>query len=151
HPPAAEPVRLRGAGRQEPGAGPAPALRPGPDPGVAVAVAAPHRGPLMAAYGSLTATLNLRGAGDRADIVEIREPDRPPRRFTVDDLVEVGRRRRLPPGMVGLEHPGVSRRHTRFQVLGGQLTVVDLGSTNGTLVNGTRIGGTTRLSLGDTI
>jgi NADPH-dependent 2,4-dienoyl-CoA reductase/sulfur reductase-like enzyme/ferredoxin len=105
----------------------------------------------MTAHGSLLSTLDLRAAGGRAYLVEIREPDRAPRRFTVDDLTEVGRRADPPAGMVTVEHRSVSRRHARFQVLGGQLTVTDLGSMNGTRVNGVRVGGTTRLALGDRV
>src|SRR5437773_6052313 len=53
--------------------------------------------------------------------------------------------------MVTVRHPGVSRRHVRLQVCGGELTVTDLGSMNGTRVNGLRIAGTTRLALGDKV
>jgi hypothetical protein len=43
----------------------------------------------------------------------------------------------------------VSRQHARITVVSGAATIEDLGSTNGTHVNGTRISGPTRLSLGD--
>lgn len=36
---------------------------------------------------------------------------------------------------------GVSRKHCRFTVEGGQVFVEDIGSTNGTFVNGVRLGG----------
>ena len=43
----------------------------------------------------------------------------------------------------------VSRRHARITVVSGTATIEDLGSTNGTHVNGTRISAPTRLSAGD--
>jgi DNA-binding winged helix-turn-helix (wHTH) protein len=43
----------------------------------------------------------------------------------------------------------VSRRHARITVVSGTATIEDLGSTNGTHVNGTRISAPTRLSPGD--
>ena len=46
---------------------------------------------------------------------------------------------------------GISRRHARLDFDGGQVVLTDLGSTNGTMVNGTRIYGETALSDGDII
>jgi DNA-binding winged helix-turn-helix (wHTH) protein len=43
----------------------------------------------------------------------------------------------------------VSRHHARITVVSRAATIEDLDSTNGTHVNGTRISGPTRLSLGD--
>jgi DNA-binding winged helix-turn-helix (wHTH) protein len=43
----------------------------------------------------------------------------------------------------------VSRRHARITVISGSATIEDLGSTNGTHVNGMRISTPTRLALGD--
>jgi DNA-binding winged helix-turn-helix (wHTH) protein len=45
----------------------------------------------------------------------------------------------------------VSRRHARFTVAAGVTTVEDLGSTNGTFVNGVPISSATRLAHGDEI
>src|SRR3954453_16670078 len=46
----------------------------------------------------------------------------------------------------------ISRQHARFRRLdSGQVMVEDLGSTNGTLVNGTRISGPYELSPGDRV
>ena len=39
-----------------------------------------------------------------------------------------------------INDPGVSRRHVEFMVHGDDLEVVDLGSTNGMLVNGSKVG-----------
>jgi len=46
---------------------------------------------------------------------------------------------------------GVSRRHAAFSPASGGLTVQDMGSTNGTLVNGQRLSGTTALQTGDRV
>ena len=105
---------------------------------------------MSAGRGSLTATQDP-GTGSRSYVVEIREPDAPPRRHTVDDIVEIGRRAGAPPGMVTVGHRKVSRRHARLQVDAGQLTVTDLGSMNGTMVDGARITGPVRLTLGDSV
>jgi DNA-binding winged helix-turn-helix (wHTH) protein len=43
--------------------------------------------------------------------------------------------------LVWLEAPGVSRRHARLRVSGGQAVIEDLGSKNGTLVDGTPVTG----------
>ncbi|HEX8066382.1 MAG TPA: FHA domain-containing protein [Thermoleophilaceae bacterium] len=52
---------------------------------------------------------------------------------------------------VVLDDPEVSRRHASLAVEGSQLAVEDLGSTNGTFVNGERIQGTRRLEDGDRV
>jgi ABC-2 type transport system ATP-binding protein len=46
---------------------------------------------------------------------------------------------------------GISRRHAAFSPAGGGLTVQDMGSTNGTLVNGQRLTGTAALQNGDRV
>ena len=50
-----------------------------------------------------------------------------------------------------LDDPGVSRRHAAIVASTGTLTVEDLGSSNGTFVNGTRISGQARLAEGDQV
>ena len=52
---------------------------------------------------------------------------------------------------IWLDNPSVSRRHAHFQYVNGAATVRDLGSTNGTFVNGERITGTFILRDGDSI
>jgi pSer/pThr/pTyr-binding forkhead associated (FHA) protein len=44
-----------------------------------------------------------------------------------------------------------SRHHARVRVAGDRVTVEDLGSMNGTLVNNTRVHGSVELKLGDQI
>jgi hypothetical protein len=48
-----------------------------------------------------------------------------------------------------IDSSSVSRNHARITVLAGNATVEDLGSTNGTFVNGSRVSEPTRLSPGD--
>ncbi len=50
-----------------------------------------------------------------------------------------------------LRHDDVSRRHAEIGFEGGDFIVRDLGSTNGTFVNGKEIGGTRALCAGDRI
>ncbi len=77
--------------------------------------------------------------------VEIREADGASRQVRVTDRVEIGRQC---DGVV-VSDPQVSRRHVALCVTPDGLTVSDLGSTNGTRVNGTRITGETPLRPGD--
>jgi hypothetical protein len=67
----------------------------------------------------------------------------------------------LPPGesIVGrdgasrirINHPSVSRRHARLLVVGDAVNIEDLGSKNGVKVNGSLIGGPTRIGDGDIV
>jgi DNA-binding winged helix-turn-helix (wHTH) protein len=58
---------------------------------------------------------------------------------------------REPPATIRIEGRGLSRNHARIQVSGGDATLEDLGSKNGTYVNGRRITTPVRLSDGDEI
>jgi hypothetical protein len=58
---------------------------------------------------------------------------------------------RLPECDIALTDANVSRRHAEFRASGRNFVVADLGSTNGTKVNGTRIEGEQILRDGDTI
>lgn len=58
---------------------------------------------------------------------------------------------RAPDVQVALLDGEVSRHHARIGVIGGQVWLEDLGSTNGTLVNGTRIQGVAVLHGGDRV
>lgn len=50
-----------------------------------------------------------------------------------------------------VDDTGVSRRHLEIQTAGGTTTAVDLGSTNGSYVNGHKVAGSTELTDGSTI
>jgi NADPH-dependent 2,4-dienoyl-CoA reductase/sulfur reductase-like enzyme/ferredoxin len=70
-------------------------------------------------------------------IIEVREPGQPVRRVVVERAMEVGRDC---DGVI-LSDEGVSRRHARLVPSPVALSVVDLGSRNGTLVNGMPVTG----------
>ena len=54
-------------------------------------------------------------------------------------------------GELAIDHESVSRRHAVIRRTEQSVTIEDLGSRNGTLVNGARIDGTRRLAAGDVI
>jgi len=58
---------------------------------------------------------------------------------------------RLPDCTVPVNDPNVSRRHTEVRPIGSSFVLVDLGSTNGTKVNGMRINGEHVLDDGDIV
>jgi len=65
-----------------------------------------------------------------------------------DGLLVLGRD---PEALVHLEDEKASRRHAEVRAAGGKVTVVDLGSTNGTYLNGERLTGPRVLTHGDEI
>ncbi|MEY2430666.1 MAG: adenylate cyclase, partial [Acidimicrobiaceae bacterium] len=85
--------------------------------------------------------------------IEIRQPDRAPLHIVVVGRIELGR----DCDGVLLFDERVSRRHVQLVVTDLGLEVTDLGSTNGSFVNGQRVGGPTmlgpddRLVVGDTV
>jgi DNA-binding winged helix-turn-helix (wHTH) protein len=58
---------------------------------------------------------------------------------------------RVDDGVLWIDSPGVSRRHARIRVEGGQATLEDLGSKNGTFCRGERVTSSVVLSDGDEI
>jgi hypothetical protein len=75
--------------------------------------------------------------------VEIREPGRSPRRIPVTGApIHIGRGAECE---LVLRDSRVSRRHARLVGRDGVLVLTDLGSTNGTMVNGRRV---TEMALG---
>jgi Inner membrane component of T3SS, cytoplasmic domain/Domain of unknown function (DUF4389) len=66
--------------------------------------------------------------------------------FDLSGAVVLGRD---PSAGIVVEDPEASRRHASMSVEGGTATVEDLGSTNGTFVNGERLSGPKTLSDGD--
>jgi DNA-binding NtrC family response regulator len=65
-----------------------------------------------------------------------------------DGEVVVGRAKEA---TLRLQDQVASRRHARFKIAGGRVTVADLESHNGTRVNGRRIGGVQALASGDIV
>jgi pSer/pThr/pTyr-binding forkhead associated (FHA) protein len=63
-----------------------------------------------------------------------------------DGVSLVGRGR---DAQIWINHESVSRRHAEVAVSDGEVTVVDLGSRNGTFLNGQRIEGPTTIQCGD--
>jgi FHA domain-containing protein len=69
--------------------------------------------------------------------IEVREPNRPARQVPLTGApLRIGR---APECELVLKDSRVSRRHARLQARGGVLVLTDLGSTNGTRVNGSRV------------
>ncbi len=58
---------------------------------------------------------------------------------------------RLAGSDIFVDDPRVSRRHAELVVTEGHVTAFDLGSTNGTYVNGTKISRPTELNQGDVV
>ncbi|MFB6372690.1 MAG: GGDEF domain-containing protein [Bradymonadaceae bacterium] len=56
------------------------------------------------------------------------------RTIEVDDEIIIGRDRQA--ADIQIRHPAISRRHARLEATGRDIEIVDLDSTNGTLVNG---------------
>lgn len=98
---------------------------------------------------SRPATRSEPGAtgGPEAVVVAIDQPDRPTRHVEVRGPLIVGR------GAVDVivDDPFASDRHLRLDLDAGRLSVEDLGSTNGTLVNDTVIHRRTILNSGDRV
>lgn len=78
-------------------------------------------------------------------VIEVREPGQPPRRVPVDRSIEIGRDT---DGVV-ITDEGASRRHLKLLPSPLGLSVVDLGSRNGTLLNGVPLQGRVVLQPGD--
>jgi class 3 adenylate cyclase len=80
-------------------------------------------------------------------LVEVRQPDRKPLLVAIRTTLEVGRDC---DGLLLLD-PEVSRRHVQLDLREGALFVTDLGSTNGTTVNGARIEQPMRITENDVV
>jgi nitrite reductase (NADH) large subunit len=78
-------------------------------------------------------------------VIEIREPGLAPRRVVLDRAIEVGREC---DGEL-LNDPGVSRVHLKLVPSPTSLSIVDMGSRNGTLLNGNPVTGRATLDDGD--
>src|ERR1019366_1078791 len=82
-------------------------------------------------------TSGKSGTDDPVHVLLLLDDNAPPKRFPLHSLpVIVGRN---PPADFVLDSTTVSRRHCRLDLRDGQLRLSDLGSTNGTFVNGVRL------------
>lgn len=89
------------------------------------------------------------GAGKRPVLVEWQDDNTPGRRWVLaTDDVTIGRDA---PSDLVIHTEQVSRRHLRIYREGNRYFVADLGSKNGTWVNGGRVGAGTRIRDGDEI
>ena len=82
-----------------------------------------------------------------APTVKITEPGRTPLHLVIRRPVEVGRDC---DGLL-LADAELSRRHLRLSATGGRVTVQDLGSTNGTLLDGSVLVGPTGVEVGQVV
>ncbi len=85
--------------------------------------------------GRFTVTADVREGEDGLALAEVVLPDGRRVQLGAEPLV-VGR---LPECGVVLSDPNVSRRHAELRRAGESVLVTDLGSTNGTRVNGSRV------------
>jgi predicted component of type VI protein secretion system len=85
----------------------------------------------------LVVTLHVREAGGEPRVVHLE-----------DEPVTIGRD---PNSTIQINSPYVSRHHARIERQEGVTTLVDLGSRNGSLLNGVRVSGSTALQPGDVI
>lgn len=101
---------------------------------------------------SIGAHLGLGGGGPRrragTRVVFVRSETQAGVDFTVTDSVVLGR---SPDADVTLEDPYASEFHFRLQTRDGKLFLSDLGSTNGTYVNGKRSTVPVELRAGDAV
>ena len=85
--------------------------------------------------GAFSITARLREGGGGAGAGSLVLPDG--ERFVLGDtVVTIGR---MPDSVITLEDPNVSRNHAEIRPNGQDFVVADLGSTNGTKINGVRI------------
>ena len=78
----------------------------------------------------------------------IRSGAMAPREFVIGEALELGRE---PDNDAMLPDPKVSRHHARIRRDGNRYELADLGSSNGTFVNGERVAAPARLEDGDVI
>lgn len=79
----------------------------------------------------------LGTAEEPVHLLLLLDDNAPPKRYPLHSLpVIIGR---VPPADLVLEGTTVSRRHCRLELKDGQILLKDLGSTNGTFLNGARM------------
>lgn len=83
-----------------------------------------------------------------SELVVVRSETQAGLRFLVQDVVVLGRSNEAD---VVLDDPYASEFHVRFTTKDGRVVLADLGSTNGTYVNGRRVVSPLHLSRGDAV
>ena len=108
---------------------------------------------LFRAFGSLTRAMRTEGAPSRAlgVLVVERSPARTPRVGERLPLRASNSMGRDAGNDIALPDEAASARHATLEVHDGEWFIEDLGSTNGTLVNGVRIQRRERVRSGDEI
>lgn len=94
-----------------------------------------------------TRTRNTEGA-DAPPVLVVTAPGIDQRTVEIRKPLVVGRSTQAD---ITLEDAFASDRHARFETAGGRLFILDLGSTNGTTLNGQRLTERTALNKGDTV
>ncbi len=82
-----------------------------------------------------------------SNLIVINQAGRSPLHVQVADRLDIGREC---DGLLVTDER-VSRQHLRFEVVGEQLMVTDLGSSNGTYLNGVRLRGAARFEPDSTL
>ena len=90
----------------------------------------------------------LRRSREGTEVVMVRSETQPGLRFTVRDVTVIGR---SSDADVRIDDPYASDYHLRLALQDGRVTVHDLGSTNGTYVNGRRVTVPVPLNRGDAV
>ena len=90
----------------------------------------------------------LRRGREGTEVVLVRSESQPGLRFTVRDVTVIGR---SGDADIQIDDPYASDYHLRLALQEGRVTVHDLGSTNGTYVNGRRVTVPVPLNKGDAV
>ena len=112
-------------------------LRPGEVEVEAIASPAPGAAPAEGSAEAGTRVFEIPVVRAPEVVLEVREPGRPVRKIPMSGApIRIGR---APECELVLKDTLVSRRHARLHARDGVLVLTDLGSTNGTRVNGHRV------------
>ena len=93
-------------------------------------------------------TAGRRGGGRVGELVIVRSDGQVGTRITVNDSAVLGR---SPDADVLLDDPYASMFHLRLTIDGDTMVLADLGTTNGTYVNGRRTTSPVGLNAGDSV
>ena len=138
---------------QVPATVPARPRRGGGDPAAGAAGRAPDARPVVAGAATASSTPAPAGGAGRTGcgfvLRAVEGPEHPARPFPVTGELTVGRA-----GSANIALPGdsfASSRHARIWTEAGSLWLEDLGSTNGTTLNGRTVAARTQLNPGDRV